>query len=148
MSVRQDGRPVQILLVEDDQGDALLTTETLKRASSNHNLTWVRDGVEAMAFLRDKTLPAKSPKPDLILLDLNMPRKNGREVLEELKADPILKRIPVIVLSCSSAEEDIERCYELGASCYISKPVDAVEFFRAMSAFVDLWLNVAQLPPR
>jgi CheY-like chemotaxis protein len=137
---------VQILLVEDNAGDARLTQEALKEARVANHLNHVPDGVEALAFLRREGRYADCPRPDLILLDLNLPRKDGREVLAEIKTDQKLKRIPVVVLTTSQSDEDIGRAYSLCANCYISKPVDLNQFFRVIKSIEDFWLTVVRLP--
>jgi CheY-like chemotaxis protein len=142
-----ESRPVEILLVEDNPGDARLTEEALKEGKIRNNLYHARDGVEAMAFLRREGVHREAPKPDIILLDLNLPRKDGREVLTELKQDPGLKSIPVVVLTTSEAEQDIVRTYELHANCYITKPVDLDKFITIVRAIEDFWLAVVKLPP-
>lgn len=138
--------PLQILLVEDNPGDALLTREALRDAKMANSLEWVQDGIEAMAFLRRQGKYADAPEPDLILLDLNMPRMDGREVLAELKNDTALKHIPVVVLTTSQAEEDILRAYELHANCFIGKPVDFAEFVRVVKSIESFWFSVVRLP--
>jgi CheY-like chemotaxis protein len=140
-------RPVEILLVEDNPGDARLTREALNEAKIRNNLHHAMDGVEALAFLRREGQHAEAPRPDIILLDLNLPRKDGREVLAELKADPALRPIPVVVLTTSEAEQDIVRTYELHANCYITKPVDLEKFITIVRAIEDFWLAVVRLPP-
>jgi two-component system response regulator len=139
--------PVEILLVEDSPTDRLIAIEALKRAKINNRLHPVIDGVEAMDFLRRNGRFSNAPRPHLILLDLNLPRKDGREVLEEVKKDPDLKMIPVIVLTTSSAEEDIVKCYGLHANCYVTKPMDFSDFIRMVQVFEDFWINIASLPP-
>ena len=124
-----DGRsPIDILLVEDNPGDERLTREALREGKVYHKLHWVKDGVQAMEFLQQRGQYAKAPRPDIILLDLNLPKKDGREVLEEIKRDETLKRIPVVVLTTSKAEEDVLRTYNLHANCYVTKPVDLEKF--------------------
>jgi CheY-like chemotaxis protein len=137
---------VEILLVEDNPGDARLTQEALKEGKVNNNLYIAEDGVEAMAFMRREGKYANAVRPDLILLDLNLPRKDGREVLAELKADPELKIIPVVVLTTSSSDEDILKSYRLHANCYISKPVGFNEFMAAVRSIEDFWLAIVRLP--
>ena len=141
-----NGMPVQILLVEDNPGDAKLTVEAFREGRTNNNLYHVHDGVEALAYLRHEDPYSTSARPDIILLDLNMPRKNGMEVLEELKADRELKSIPVIVLTTSDGERDIEQSYALQASCYINKPVDLGEFFEVARKIEDFWFTIVKLP--
>ena len=138
--------PVHILLVEDNPGDARLTQEALKETSAHNCLSHVPDGVEALAFLRREGQYANCPRPDLILLDLNLPRKDGREVLAEIKRDGRLKRIPVVVLTTSQSDEDIQRVYNLAANCYVSKPVELNQFFRVVKSIQDFWLTIVTLP--
>ena len=138
--------PIEILLVEDNPGDARLTREALKDGRVHHHLSVVADGVEAMAFLRAEGGHARAPRPDLILLDLNIPKMDGRQVLAEIKADPDLVRIPVVVLTTSKAEEDIARTYDLHANCYINKPVDLDQFMTVVKAIEDFWLTIVRLP--
>ena len=138
--------PIEILLVEDNPGDARLTREALKDGRVHHNLHVVSDGVEALAFLRGTGVHADAPRPDLILLDLNIPKMDGRQVLAEIKVDPDLVRIPVVVLTTSKAEEDIARSYDLHANCYINKPVDLDQFMTVVKAIEDFWLTIVRLP--
>ena len=140
-------RPVEILLVEDNPGDVRLTQETMKDFKVLNNLSVVGDGVEAMAFLRQEGRYANASRPDLILLDLNLPKKDGREVLKEVKLDQQLKRIPVVVLTTSSAEQDILNTYELHANCYITKPVDLDQFITVIRSIENFWFTIAKLPP-
>jgi len=140
--------PIEILLVEDNPADVRLTTEMLKEEKSYNNLHVVSDGVEAMAFLRKEGKYAKEPRPDLILLDLNLPKKDGREVLKEIKEDENLKIIPVVVLTVSKAEEDILRSYKLHANCYITKPVDLEQFIKVAKSIQDFWVALVKLPPK
>ena len=140
-------RPVEILLVEDNPGDVRLTQETLKDFKVLNHLSVVGDGVEAMAFLRREGKYAKAPRPDLILLDLNLPKKDGREVLAEIKVDEQLKRIPVVVLTTSSAEQDILNTYDLHANCYITKPVDLDQFSAVVKSIEEFWFTIVKLPP-
>jgi CheY-like chemotaxis protein len=140
------GRPIEILLVDDSAADVLLTEEALQEAKVLNRLSVVRDGVEAMDFLRHRGQYAKAPQPDLILLDLNLPRKNGRAVLAEIKADPVLHLIPVVILTTSAAEEDVQKSYELHANCYITKPVDLVQFLHVLRVIEDFWLAIVKLP--
>jgi CheY-like chemotaxis protein len=139
-------RPIEILLVEDNPGDVRLTMEALKTAKVQNNLMVAEDGVVALEMLRKEGEHAHRPTPDLILLDLNLPRKNGREVLAEVKADDSLKRIPVVVLTISRAEEDIVKSYGLNANCYINKPVDLAQFLRVVKSIEDFWLTIVTLP--
>jgi two-component system, chemotaxis family, response regulator Rcp1 len=141
------GRPVEILLVEDNPGDVRLTREALREGKVRNNLAVAADGVEAIAYLRREGEHADAVRPDLILLDLNLPRKDGREVLEEIKADPSLRHIPVVVLTSSQAEEDIVRAYDLHANCYVTKPVDLDQFIRVVEAIEDFWFTIVKLPP-
>ena len=139
---------VEILLVEDNPGDVRLTIEALKESKLYNNLNIVGDGVEAIAYLRREGQYAQSPRPDLILLDLNLPREDGREVLSEIKADATLKRIPVVVLTTSAAEQDILRTYELHANCYITKPVDLEQFIMIVQNIQEFWFSIVKLPSR
>lgn len=139
-------RPIEILLVEDNPSDVRLTVEALKEGRVSNNLHVVRDGVEAMSFLRRKGRFAKSVRPDLILLDLNLPKKDGREVLAEIKKDSKLKLIPVIILTTSKAEQDVLKTYKLHANCYIPKPVDLERFITVVKAIEDFWLSIVKLP--
>ena len=141
-----DGNVVKILLVEDNQGDIRLTKEALKENKFRNDLYVVRDGVEAMSFLKQEGEYANMPRPDLILLDLNLPRKDGREVLMEVKEDPKLKRIPVVVLTTSEAEKDILKCYDLHVNCYIRKPVDLGQFMKIVGGIEAFWVNIVKLP--
>jgi CheY-like chemotaxis protein len=148
MNFEEQGRPVEILLVEDNPGDVRLTIEALKEGKVRNNLSVVKDGVEALAFLRREGNFAGAARPDLILLDLNLPKKDGREVLAEIKEDGVLRRIPVVVLTTSKAEEDILRTYDLHANCYITKPVDLEQFISVVRSIDDFWLSVVRLPPK
>jgi len=139
--------PIEILLVEDNPGDVRLTKEALKEGKVYSNLHTVKDGVEAMEFLRRQGKYKDAPRPDIILLDLNLPRKDGREVLEEIKSDELLKRIPVVVLTTSKAEEDVLRTYNLHANCYVTKPVDLEKFMVVVKSIDVFWLTVVTLPP-
>ncbi len=141
-------RPVELLLVEDSPGDVRLTMEALKEGRVINNLTVVHDGEEAIALLRRQGKYANAARPDLILLDLNLPRKSGLELLAEIKADPSLQQIPVVVLTTSRAEQDILRTYELHANCYIVKPVDLDQFIDVVQSIKNFWLAVVVLPPR
>jgi len=140
-------RPIEILLVEDNPGDVRLTREALKDAKVANTLHVVEDGVAALDFLHGRTPYAEMPRPDLILLDLNLPRKNGREVLAEIKSHDTLKTIPVVILTTSQAEEDVLRAYHLHANCYITKPVDFIQFTTIVRTIEDFWLTVVTLPP-
>lgn len=139
-------KEVEILLVEDNPGDVRLTIEALKDGKVHNHLSIASDGVEAMEFLRRQGRYASAPRPDLILLDLNLPRKDGREVLCEIKSDPGLRSIPVVVLTTSQAEEDIIRAYDHNANCYITKPVDFDQFMKVVKSIEDFWLTVVKLP--
>lgn len=139
-------RPIEILVVEDSPGDARLVEEAFKEGKVYNRLHVVTDGVQAMQFLRREGAYDSVPRPDLILLDLNLPKKDGREVLAEIKADATLRRIPVVILTTSQAEEDILRTYDLHANSYITKPVDVDQFFRAIRLIEDYWLTVVALP--
>ena len=139
-------RPIEILLVEDSPGDVTLTVEALRDAKVANNLHVARDGEEALRFLRHEGEFADRPRPDLILLDLNMPRKDGREVLADLKADDELKRIPVVVLTTSQSEDDVAAAYNLSANCYVAKPVDLDQFLGVVRAIDDFWLSLVKLP--
>jgi len=141
----QTGRPVEILMVEDNPADVLLTREALKEVKMRNNLSVARDGIEAMAFLHQEGTFARSPRPDLILLDLNLPRKDGREVLAEIKADDSLKRIPLVILTTSTAEQDILRTYNLHANCYITKPVDLDQFIIVVQSIENFWFTIVKL---
>ena len=147
MDGNQYGRAVEILLVEDNEGDARLAIEALKDAKVRNNLSWVKDGMEAMDFLRKEGAYTDAARPDVILLDLNLPKKDGREVLADIKDDEELRRIPVVVLTVSQAEEDIIRSYDLHANCFISKPLDLEQFMRVVQAVEDFWLTIVKLPP-
>jgi CheY-like chemotaxis protein len=143
-----DGRgPIEILLVEDNPGDERLTREALKEGKVYHKLHWAKDGVEAMDFLFRRGKFKDAPRPDIILLDLNLPKKDGREVLQEIKSDETLKRIPVVVLTTSKAEEDVLRTYDLHANCYVTKPVDLEKFIVVVRSIDVFWLTVVTLPP-
>jgi two-component system, chemotaxis family, response regulator Rcp1 len=142
-----DGKPIQILLVEDNPGDVRLAAEALRYIKVRNQLHVVQDGVEAMAFLRREGQYVGIPRPDLVLLDLNLPRKDGREVLSEIKLDPDLKRIPVVILTSSAADQDILHAYNLYANCYITKPLDLEQFLRVIRSIEDFWLAVVKLPP-
>jgi two-component system response regulator len=146
MEAITSARPIEILLVEDSATDVLLAEEALDFAKVRNNLHVVKDGVEAMAFLRREREYSAVPSPDLVLLDLNMPRKGGREVLAEVKADEALKNIPVVVLTTSQAQEDVLSSYGLHANCYISKPVDFEQFANVVRAIDQFWFTVVTLP--
>jgi CheY-like chemotaxis protein len=146
MNIHTPIKPVEILLVEDSPSDADLTEEALSDGKVLNNLHWVEDGVEAIAFLRRQGKYTNAPRPDLILLDLNLPKKDGRDVLAEIKADPSLKLIPVIVLTTSAAERDILKTYELNANCYITKPIDLEQFICVVKLIEQFWLALVKLP--
>lgn len=148
MASARAGKPIEILLVEDNPGDVRLTREALKDNKISNNLNVVEDGVEAMAYLRRQGKYAKSQRPDLVLLDLNLPRKDGREVLAEIKRDPELMAIPVVILTTSKAEQDIVKTYNSHANCYITKPVDLDQFIAVVKSIEDFWLTVVKLPPK
>ena len=141
-----NGRPIEILLVEDNPGDVRLTIEALKEAKVRNRLSVAKDGVEALAFLRREGSYADAVRPDLILLDLNLPRKDGREVLSEIKGDASLRSIPVVILTTSRADQDILRSYELHANCYITKPVDLDQFITVVKSIESFWLTIVTLP--
>lgn len=148
MTASSTAHPIEILLVEDNPGDVRLTREALKDAKVLNTLHVVEDGVSALDFLYRRPPYADAPKPDLILLDLNLPRKNGREVLAEIKADDRTRMIPVVVLTTSNAEEDVLRAYNLHANCYITKPVDFAQFTNIVRTIEDFWLTIVTLPPK
>ncbi|MBC1216681.1 response regulator [Trichormus variabilis ARAD] len=139
--------PIEVLLVEDNPGDVELTRIALEDSKISVHLSVVEDGVEAMAFLRKQDKYANVPHPDIVLLDFNLPRKDGREVLAEIKTDSYLKRIPVVVLTTSQAEEDILKAYNLAANCYITKPVDFDQFVRIVQSIENFWFAIVKLPP-
>ena len=139
-------RSIEILLVEDSEGDVRLTREALHDAKLANNLHVVTDGEAALAYLRRQAPYSEAPKPDLILLDLNLPKKDGREVLAEIKSDPVLRRIPVVVLTTSQAERDIITSYDLHANCFISKPVDLDQFVTVVSSIKEFWFTIVKLP--
>ena len=147
MSERQPGGPVEILLVEDNPADVRLTQEALKEGKVFNNLHWAKDGVEALEFLRREGKHAGAPRPDIILLDLNLPKKDGREVLSEIKRDEDLRKIPVVILTTSKAEEDVLKSYDLHANCYVTKPVDLDKFIVVVQSIDRFWLTVVTLPP-
>ena len=147
MSSHPFSRPVEILLVEDNPGDVRLTREALTEAKVRNRLHVAEDGVEAMDFLRRRGPFANAVRPDLILLDLNLPKKDGREVLEEVKGDAALRQIPVVILTSSQAEEDIARAYSLRANCYVSKPVDLDQFIAVVKSIENFWFTIVKLPP-
>lgn len=142
----ETGQPVEILLAEDNPGDAKLTRKAFEQGNILNNLHVVEDGVEAMRYLRQEGEYEDQPRPDLVLLDLNMPRKDGWDVLEEMDDDPELRRIPVIVLTSSEAESDIVKSYELAANAYLTKPVDYQGFMEIVRSFEDFWLTLVKMP--
>ena len=147
MSAGETGKPIEILIVEDNPGDVRLTQEALRDAKVRNHLSVAKDGVEALAYLHREGKYGSAPRPDLILLDLNLPRKDGREVLSEIKGDQKLKRIPVVILTTSQAEEDVLRSYDLHANCYVTKPVDLEKFIVVVKSIDRFWLTVVTLPP-
>ena len=147
MSTLEHMRPIDILLVEDNPGDVNLTVEALEDAQIANRLHVVNDGEAALSFLHREGEYAQAPHPAIILLDLNLPKKGGREVLAHIKQDPHLRRIPVVILTTSTDDEDVRRAYDLHANCYITKPVGFRQFFRMVHAIEDFWLTVVRLPP-
>jgi two-component system response regulator len=147
MYEKSDVQGIEILLVEDNPGDVRLTREALKDGKIVNNLHVAEDGVDALAFLRREGKYHNAVRPELILLDLNLPKKDGREVLAEIKADKELKRIPVVVLTSSAAEQDIVKSYNLHANCYVTKPVDLDQFINVVKSIEHFWLTVVKLPP-
>ena len=146
-SIRTDAAVIEVLLVEHSPGDVLLTPEAFKDAKVLINLYVALDGIEAVAFLKREGNHANAPRPDLILLDLNLPKKDGREVLAELKESPVLKSIPVVILTTSASEADIHGSYQHHANCYITKPVDLDGFLKVVKSIDSFWLSVVTLPP-
>jgi len=144
--MRQPGDIIDILLVEDNEGDARLAKEALKEAKVANTLHWVEDGEEAMKFLHKEGPYVDVPRPHVILLDLNLPKKDGREVLAEIKKDEDLRRIPVVILTASEAESDIMKTYDLHANCYITKPIDLDQFLKVVRAIEGFWLTILKLP--
>ena len=142
----KNANAIEILLVEDNPGDARLTEEAFRESRLLNHLHRVHDGVEAIAFLRREGKYADVPRPDIVLMDLNMPRKDGREVLAEIKTDPKLKSIPIVVLTTSDADADVMKSYELHANCYITKPVDLDRFMDIVQRIEDFWLAIVRLP--
>ncbi len=140
--------PIDILVVEDNPGDARLIKEVLNEQKIYNSLFIVSDGVEAMNFLRNKGKYKDSPKPDLIILDLNLPKKDGREVLADIKADDDLKRIPVVIMTISQAEADILKSYNLHANCYITKPIDLNQFIKVIKTIEEFWFSIVKLPSK
>lgn len=147
MCAAEFGQPIEILLVEDNPGDVDLAREALENSKIHNLLHVVGNGEAAMAFLRRKGKYADAPRPDLVLLDLNLPRKDGREVLAEIKSDDYLKRIPVVILTSSKDEEDILKSYNLHANCYITKPMDLTQFIKVIKSIEDFWFTIVKLPP-
>jgi chemotaxis family two-component system response regulator Rcp1 len=147
MNTKSVNKAIEILLVEDNPGDVDLTMEGLKEGKVHNHLSVVSDGDEAMTFLRREGKYADAPRPELILLDLNLPKKNGREVLAAIKGDDRLRCIPVVILTSSQAEEDILKTYNLNANCYISKPVDLDQFIKVVKSIEDFWFTIVTLPP-
>ena len=141
-------QPFEILLVEDNPGDVFLTQEAFREGRLAHRLSVVEDGEEAMRFLRREGKHSGAPQPDLILLDLNLPKKDGRELLGEVKEDPELRQIPVIVLTTSGAEQDIARAYKLHANCYLTKPIQMEDFLKTIRSVEEFWLSVVRLPSK
>ena len=148
MRSEEHGRPIEILLVEDNPGDVRLTIEALKEGKVLNRLTVARDGEEAMAALRREGKFADARRPDIILLDLNLPKKDGREVLEDIKKDPALQIIPTVILTTSKDEQDVLKSYKLHANCYITKPVDLSQFLAVVKAIEDFWFTVVVLPKK
>ncbi len=148
MPAKSHGSPIEILMVEDNPADVRLTIEAFKDAKVLNRMNVAEDGEAAMAWLRREGSHAKAPRPDLILLDLNLPKKDGREVLAEIKADPDLKRIPVVVLTTSEDQKDILKAYDLHVNAYITKPVDLDQFIKIVEAVENFWLSVVKLPPK
>jgi len=146
-NIAPESRPIEILLVEDEPGDVRLTIEAMRQAKVRNTLHVVEDGVEALDFLFRRPPFENKPRPDLILLDLNLPKRDGREVLSVIKEDPQLRLIPVVVLTTSEADGDVARCYSLHASCYVTKPVDLNQFLRVVKSIEDFWLTIVRLPP-
>jgi len=147
MNIADLGRPIEILLVEDNPGDVRLTMEALREAKVCNRIHTVYDGIQALDFLRQDGNYVNVPSPDLILLDLNLPKKDGREVLASIKTNKRTRHIPVVVLTTSKSEEDIVKSYELQASCYVTKPVDLDQFLEVVKSISDFWLTVVKLPP-
>jgi two-component system, chemotaxis family, response regulator Rcp1 len=146
MTMERMGRPIEILLVEDNPGDVVLTREALKDARVHNKLHVATDGEEAIAWLKQTGTHENAERPDLILLDLNLPKVDGREVLAQIKSDPELRSIPVVVLTTSKAEEDVLKSYDLHANCYIAKPIDLQQFIAVVKAIEDFWFTIVKLP--
>ena len=147
MSNAASASPIDVLLVEDNPGDVRLLIETFREAKIHNRISVVEDGVEALAFLRREGKHGSAPRPDLILLDLKLPRKGGQEVLKEIKQDPDLKRIPVVVITSSEAEKDVLEAYNNYVNCYLTKPVDLEQFMGVVRSVEEFWLSVVKLPP-
>ena len=147
MSYEKQIKPVELLLVEDNLGDVRLTIEALKESKLLNNLNVVEDGIAAMDFLKKKGKYRGKPRPDLILLDLNLPKKDGRDVLAEIKKDDNFKRIPVVILTTSQADEDIMKTYNLGANCYVTKPMNIEQFIKVVKSIGNFWFTIVKLPP-
>ena len=147
MTNDESNRPIEILLVEDNPGDVRLTREALRDGKVRNHLSVATDGVEALEFVRRKGTFADAPRPGLILLDLNLPRKDGRQVLAEIKSDPNLSRIPVVILTTSQSDEDILKTYGLHANAYVTKPVDLEQFLKVVQSIENFWLTLVTLPP-
>jgi CheY-like chemotaxis protein len=148
MTPKPAGQPIEVLLVEDDPGDVLITREALRDHKVANRLSVVTNGEEAIDFLRKRGKHVDAPTPDLVLLDLNLPRRDGRDVLRDIKSDPVLRRIPIVVLTTSDAEEDVLGSYELHANAFVRKPVDFAQFVAAVQAIDDFYLTVVRLPGR
>ena len=148
MNIEEFGKVVEILLVEDNPGDVRLTQEVFRDSKLTNTLHVVNDGVEAMDFLHRRGKYADAVRPDLVLLDLNLPKKDGREVLAEMKSDDELKCIPVVIMTISEAEEDILKSYKLHANCYVTKPIDFAQFAKMVNSINNFWLSIVKLPPR
>ena len=146
MTTTHNCRPIEILLVEDNPGDVRLTQEAARETKVHNNMHVVSNGLDAMAFLRREGRFGTVPRPDLILLDLNMPGMDGREVLQQIKRDEKLRRIPVVIITSSQAEEDILRAYDLQAACYVTKPVDLEQFIKVVKSIESFWLTIVKLP--
>jgi len=147
MNVRNKFKAVEILLIEDNPGDVRLTIEALKESKIINHLEIVEDGIEALSFLKKEGIYKDKSRPDLIILDLNLPKKDGREVLAEIKSDNLLKQIPIVILTTSEAEEDIVKSYELHANCYITKPVNMDQFIKVVKSVGEFWFSIVMLPP-
>lgn len=148
MTTTRGTRPVEILMVEDNPGTVRLTQEVMRESKVRNTMHIVPDGVEALAFMRQQGRYAAAPRPDLVLLDLNLPRKDGRETLTEMKSDEDLKRIPVVILTSSRSEEDVLRAYNLHANCYLTKPIGLEDFVKIVKSIENFWIEVVTLPPR